>query len=144
MGLGPVGPAGVPGGGATTRARRRGGGFGLPGAGGDSAGEAGVAGAGTAAAAGPIAGLLALQESGAQTPPESTEARARRRAGEALDELSGLQIDLLRGGADTARLERLAELAGETGEAVPPALAELLAEVRLRARVELARRRGPR
>lgn len=141
MGLGPVGPAGVQGGGAAARARRRGGGFGLPGAGSDSAAEPGIAGTGTAGAAGPIAGLLALQESGGHAPPESDEARARRRAGQALEELSGLQIDLLRGGTDPLRLERLAVLANETDETLPPALAGLLAEVRLRARVELARRR---
>ena len=144
MGLGPVGPAGVQGGGAAARARRRGAGFGLPGASGDSAAGAGIAETGATAAAGPIAGLLALQESGGQAPPESGETRARRRACQVLDELSGLQIDLLRGGTDPARLESLAALAQEAGEALPPALAELLAEVRLRARVELARRRRPR
>lgn len=140
MGLGPVGPGAVQGG-ATGRARRRGGGFALSAGAGDSVAEGGAAEAGQASAAGPIGGLLALQESGAQAQPEGAEARARRRAGLALDELSGMQIDLLRGSGDPGRLERLAALAEEGGESLPPALAEMVAQVRLRARVELARRR---
>jgi len=94
--------------------------------------------AGGAAAAAPAApvGLMALQEA------DDAAARDRRGAGRARDllrELAGIQADLLRGGADPERLERLARLA--EGEAPPdPVLADALAGIALRARVELARR----
>ncbi|BDG73033.1 flagellar assembly protein FliX [Roseomonas fluvialis] len=81
-------------------------------------------------------GLLALQET---APAAERDARARRRADAMLDELSALQRDLLRGRADPARLRRLADLTqGET--AADPALAEAVAAISLRVRIELARR----
>lgn len=122
-------------GGSTAPARRvaRGaGGFALP---------EGAPDAASAAASAPgVPALLALQEAPAP-PAGQPEERARRRAGMALDELRGLQLDLLRGRADTARLERLAELAGPAEHVADPTLRAALAEVALRARVELARRR---
>lgn len=116
---------------AVRRAARGAGGFALTGR--SEAAE-------TAPAAAPVApsALLALQE----TPmAEPAEERARRRGQAALDELRGLQLDLLRGQADPGRLERLAGLAGSAGEAADPALRAVLAEIALRARVELARLR---
>jgi hypothetical protein len=121
---------------AAGRARRPGGGFALPPAPTDAAGEAG-----SAAAAVPLGGLLALQESGPRAAPESAEETALRRAGAALDALRALQLELLRGRADPARLEALAALPPQAAENLDPPLAALLGEVRLRARVELARRR---
>jgi hypothetical protein len=94
-------------------------------------------GAAATAAAAP-AGLLALQETGRV---EHDPARAGRRAAAMLDDLRGLQLDLLSGGSDPARLARLAALA-EGPEAADPALQAVLREVSLRARVELARRRA--
>lgn len=92
-----------------------------------------------ASAAAPV--LLAVQRSDpAPSPPEE---RARRQAETVLDELRGLQLDLLRGRADPAALARLAALAEPApGAVADPALRSLLAEVGLRVRVELARRRA--
>jgi hypothetical protein len=90
------------------------------------------------AAAGPVGGvtLLGVQEAGAAA---ERDARGRKRAAQMLDELTRLQAELLAGRADPAALERLASLA--TGEAPDdPVLAETLAAVSLRARIELARR----
>lgn len=115
---------------AAPRRPGRGGGFALPGApeSTEAASAAGVSGV----------SLLALQEAGAVLPdPE----RARRRAAQALDALRDLQLGLLSGGSDPARLERLAALAA--AEAVAdPGLRAILDQVSLRARVELARFRA--
>ncbi|WP_372618680.1 flagellar assembly protein FliX [Falsiroseomonas sp.] len=114
------------------RAVRTGAGFALP----DSA--AAREGAATAAA-GSVSALLALQEQGA--PVEPPGERAARRGNAALDELNGLQLDLLRGRDDPERLERLAALAGGAEAVADPMLRRTLQEISLRARVELARRR---
>ncbi|MDT8266848.1 flagellar assembly protein FliX, partial [Roseomonas sp. DSM 102946] len=61
-----------------------------------------------------------------------------RRGTAMLEELAGFQADLLRGRADPDRLRRLAGLS--EGEMPPdPHLAEALAAISLRAKVELAR-----
>lgn len=88
-------------------------------------------------AAGPVAlGLLALQEGDAAA---ARDQAARRRAESILQELQGLQHDLLQGEAGMKRLERLA--ACETGElGADPLLRDAVQAVVLRARVELARR----
>lgn len=128
VGLGGIGRMAAP---AGPRApSRNSGGFRLP--------TAEPQGAGEAAAAGALAplGLMALQESG--------DAAARNRRGAAraralLKELAALQAEMLRGGTDPERLARLAELA--EGEApADPGLADALAGIALRARIELARR----
>ncbi len=99
------------------------------------------AGSGAAAAAASAAGavglpLLALQEAGGRS---ARDAAARRRASSILDELQGLQAELLGGRSDPARLARLAALeAGEEG--ADPGLREAVRAVALRARIELARR----
>ncbi len=107
----------------------RAGGFGVPSVAAEAAGVA------ASAALAPVC-LLALQEAG---PAEPDSGRARKRAAAALDELRGLQLDLLSGAADPARLARLAALA-EAGPGCDPALGAVLREVSLRARLELARR----
>jgi hypothetical protein len=117
---------------APRRVTRGPGGFALP----DGAGETPQA-QGTAGVA-PV--LLALQEDGAR---RSRGRRSAAWASLALEELQGLQLDLLRSGPDPARLERLAALADSAG-AAEPALAGLLEDVALRARVELARYRAAR
>ena len=67
------------------------------------------------------------------------EAGEAARARDLLRELSALQAGLLRGGPDPAGLQRLAALA--EGEMPPdPVLADALAGIALRARIELARR----
>jgi hypothetical protein len=79
--------------------------------------------------------LLALQET---APAAERDARARKRGEELIEELSALQLALLSGRADPARLRRLATLS--VGEAAAdPGLAAAVAGLQLRARVELAR-----
>ncbi|MBR0680755.1 flagellar assembly regulator FliX [Roseomonas eburnea] len=129
-----VGIRGV-GAGAATRAGRgtrgAGGGFRLgPGA------EASEPAAAQAAAAPSAIGLLALQET---APAAERDARARRRGEAMLGELAALQVELLSGRVDPARLQALAALA-EGEAAADPMLAESIAAISLRARIELARR----
>lgn len=134
MAVGPMRAAGFSGVQAG-RARRGAGGFALPEAGEDPFAPAGVA------APPALGGLLALQDSNAPERPEAAADRARRRASMALDELRGLQLDLLRETpGDAARLGRLEALAAAPEADLQPQLGALLAEVRLRARLELARR----
>jgi hypothetical protein len=113
---------------------RAGQGFSLPAAGSGAGAGAGVA---AAPAVGPLGlSLLTLQEGGEAA---RRDAAARQRAETLLEELAGLQLDLLGGGADPTRLERLAALApGDAG--ADPGLRVVVEGVVLRARVELARR----
>ncbi|HEV7267415.1 MAG TPA: flagellar assembly protein FliX [Falsiroseomonas sp.] len=114
------------------RAARAGAGFTLPDT---AAAREGVA----TTAAGGVSALLGLQEQSA--PVEPPGKRAARRGQATLDELNGLQLDLLRGTDDPARLARLAALADGAEAAADPVLHRTLQEISLRARVELARRR---
>ena len=128
-GVGAAGGAGRPG--AAAPARH--GGFRLP----DSVSPERAAEAAPVSAALP---LLALQEAGDAS---ERDRRARRRGEAILADLGALQLALLDGrdpGAILGRLEALA--AGEA--AADPRLAEILDEVRLRAKVEAARRSMPR
>lgn len=83
-----------------------------------------------------LGGMLALQEaeSGAVRDRE-----ARRRGQDILAALVRLQRALLEGHRDIAALRALAELAEEIPAAADPALRQAVADVALRARVELAR-----
>ncbi|MGG5808787.1 flagellar assembly protein FliX [Falsiroseomonas sp. CW058] len=116
---------------APPRRGGRAGGFGLP----SSAPESQAA-AAMAAVAPPS--LLGLQEAGAVAPDAG---RAGRQAAAVLDELRGMQLDLLSGEADLGRLSRLAALAAGLRTVAGPALDATLAGVALRARLEIARRR---
>ncbi|WP_424812747.1 flagellar assembly protein FliX [Roseococcus sp. YIM B11640] len=101
-------------------------------------GEGRAESAGAAEAAGLSGALLGLQSG--WTDAERDDA-ARRRGNAALEELSALQLALLSGRADPARLRRLAQLAeGEAG--ADPSLREVLQAISLRARIELMRRRA--
>ncbi len=111
-----------------SRSRRGAGGFAVPAGGVEQA-------ACTASAASAGIGLLGLQEV-----PERPEDRARRRAGALLQELRALQLDLLRGGLDPARVARLQAVAAEEA-GLDAGLAAILAEIGLRARIEAARAR---
>lgn len=106
------------------------------------AGSEAAANAGASGVAAPVGlGLLALQEHGDAGAREraARDQAAQRRAESILQELQGLQRDLLRDGVDTKRLERLAAL--ETGEdGSDPFLRDAVQAIVLRARVELARR----
>jgi hypothetical protein len=122
-------------GGGTVAGRRvaRGGAFGL------RPSEAPESRAATAAEAVAAPALLGLQEQAAPAPDDH---RARRRAAAVLAELKGLQLDLLAGRQDAERLARLDALAAQPGGAADPALGAALDELRLRARLEIARRRA--
>ena len=106
-------------------------------------GANGAASATTAASATAAVGglsLLTVQEDGDRP---GRDAAARRRASSILDELQGLQAELLGGRPDPSRLARLTALqSGEEG--ADPRLRETVRAVALRARIELTRReRGP-
>jgi hypothetical protein len=116
---------------APRRAARASGGFRLP--------ETEAAATAAVPAGEGLAALLAMQESGGVA---EAEQRARRRGQRVLDALRDLQLGMLRGGVDQARLEALAALAETAGEIADPALRAVLAEIALRARVELARHRA--
>jgi hypothetical protein len=123
--IAPIGPGAGP-----PRRPARGGGFAL------AAGAPPPA-DGSAAVVAPS--LLLLQEAGPATPDP---ARAARRAAAALDELRGLQLELLSGAADPARLARLAALVDGAESSGDPELKAALKAVALRARLEMVRRRG--
>jgi Class II flagellar assembly regulator len=84
-------------------------------------------------------GLLGLQESGEEA---ARDQAAARRANFLLDELQGLQADLLGDGANPLRLARLAAL-GEGDDGADPGLRDAVQAIALRARIELARRGWP-
>lgn len=129
-----VGIRGVGAGAATRGAkgpRAAAGGFSLT-AGTEASGPAGAQGIAATAAI----GLLGLQES---APAAERDARARRRGEAMLRELAALQVELLAGRIAPDRLRALASLA-EGEAAADPALAEAVAAIALRARIELARR----
>ena len=81
-------------------------------------------------------GLLQVQELG---PPGERDARAFRRGEDMLKELKALQLELLEGRADPARLQELVRLT-EGEKPADPGLAEAVGAIALRARLELARR----
>lgn len=127
-----VGVRGVSGGIAMGRGgvrRGAGGGFSL------GAAAMGAAGAAHGTAPAQAIGLLALQEAG---PAAERDARARRRGEAMLQSLADLQLGLLGGTIDPARLRALAA-ADPAEDAADPGLAAAVAAIRLRARVELAR-----
>jgi hypothetical protein len=81
------------------------------------------------------AALLAVQQDHAAPGDHPADRQARQ----TLAELDGLQLDLLRGGADAARLQRLAALADSAHPIADPALRQAAQAIALRARVERAR-----
>ncbi|MCU0987385.1 MAG: hypothetical protein MUC89_21005 [Acetobacteraceae bacterium] len=82
------------------------------------------------------ASLIALQETIAAG---ERDREAKGRADAMLDELAALQRAMLGGGISPARLAALAALADQPGLAADQRLAEVVAAVSLRAKVELAR-----
>lgn len=131
------GLGGVSKGGATAATRgakpRPASGFPLGGAGANAA----ATGAAAASALAPVGlSLLAAQEGGDRS---ARDEAARRRAASILDELQGLQTELLGGRPDPTRLARLAAL--QTGDGgADPILRGIVDAVALRARIELVRR----
>ena len=125
------GLGGVPAPPASARTARGAGGFRLA----TGPGAAAEVAASAAAAPAAAVSLLGLQECGAVA---ERDARARTRGLAMLSALAALQAGLLRGAVDAGLPARLAAL-GEGEAAADPALAALLAQVTLRARVEMAR-----
>jgi hypothetical protein len=81
--------------------------------------------------------LVVLQEA-----PGDREARRRalKRAGDMLDQLEGIRLDLLDGAVPAPRLEALVRLVRLQRDQInDPRLAHVLDEIELRARVELAK-----
>ena len=97
----------------------------------------------TEAVSGPVAtapldSLLALQEVGDQG--GGGNARARHRAELMLERLEEIRTGLLLGAIPRSQLQDLARVAQETRETfVDPALGDLLDDIELRAKVELAK-----
>ncbi len=89
------------------------------------------------ASLGKVDALLALQE----VPDSLTgEARARQRGEDLLDELERLRLGLLAGALPHEQLVRLNHLLSERREQIhDPGLAAIVAEIELRAAVELAK-----
>jgi hypothetical protein len=103
---------------------------------GGGADEAREANASTGVSAATAIGLLQVQE---LAPAGERNARAFRRGEDMLRELKALQLELLEGRADPARLQELIRLTqGE--KPADPGLTEALEAIALRARLELARR----
>lgn len=88
---------------------------------------------------GDVASLLALQAIPPQDPRERRR-KAVRRGFDLLDVLEGVKLDLLGGGVPVERLERLVDLLGRHEPSGDPGLDDLVADIELRARVELAKR----
>lgn len=88
---------------------------------------------------GDIASLLALQ--GVAVPEDAREKKRKavRRGLDLLDVLEGVKLDLLGGGVPTDRLERLVHLLGQRRPSGDERLDELVDDIELRVRVELAK-----
>jgi hypothetical protein len=91
------------------------------------------------AGAGPIEALLAIQEVDA-IDERGPGTRARQRGVELLDRLEELRLAMLSGGLTTDRLRELATIVAQGRERTDdPGLDQVLEEIELRARVELAK-----
>ena len=89
-------------------------------------------------AVGDIASLLALQSIPKEDPRERRK-KSVRRGLDLLDVLEGVRIDLLGGGVAPDRLERLVGLLADREASGDDRLDALIADIELRARVELAK-----
>jgi len=105
----------------------------------DSSAAPAVSGGAIAAPVHNVDALLSLQEVGDST-SDRGNARARRWGEDLLDRLDMLRLGILSGGIPRADLERIASMVGaQRLRATDPRLAEVLGEIELRARVELAK-----
>ncbi len=134
---GPGRADGVQSGGPTKRAGASGSAFSLP------TGEATTRAAAPTLAGttgiGDLASLMALQ--GVVVPEDAGEKKRKavRRGLDVLDVLEGVKLDLLGGGVATDRLERLVDLLGQRRPSGDDRLDDLVDDIELRARVELAK-----
>lgn len=105
---------------------------------GESGGGAAVVGAGltgTAALSG-LDTILALQEVARDI---GSRKRAIRRSHEVLDKLDEVKVGLLNGTIDAAALDRIVDLLSQREASGDPRIDEVMDEIDLRARVELAK-----
>ena len=86
-----------------------------------------------------IASLLALQGVPVAEDPRERRRKAVKRGLDLLDVLENVRIDLLGGGVASDRLERLVQMLGGRAPSGDDRLDALVADVELRARVELAK-----
>lgn len=86
-----------------------------------------------------IAALLALQGVPVAEDPREKRRKSVRRGLDLLDVLERVRIDLLGGGVPSERLERLVQILGDRGPSGDDQLDALVADIELRARVELAK-----
>jgi hypothetical protein len=108
--------------------------------GGSAVAAAGVAGAGAAAQVSSLEALIALQGLGG---PLERRRRAVGRAGDILEALEGLKLDLLEGRLSTSAIESLTRaVADQRILTEDPQLEALLDEIETRAAVELAKLEG--
>lgn len=131
---GPGRTGGIQGTGTTRRAEGTGATFRLPEQ--EQAGRSTVVGGPIGAT--DVASLLALQSISSQDPREKKR-KAVRRGLDILDVLEGIRLDLLGGGVPPERLERLVGLMGGREATGDERLDGLVADIELRARVELAK-----
>jgi len=87
----------------------------------------------------PAAGIDALLALQSIEDPLQARRRAIKRGRNLLDALEGLKTDLLAGRVGESRLNRILALVGQAKLETDPELEELLADIELRARVELAK-----
>ncbi|MDK9696702.1 MAG: flagellar assembly protein FliX [Siculibacillus sp.] len=86
-----------------------------------------------------LAALMALQGVPVAEDEREKRRKAARRGLDLLDVLDGVRLDLLGGGVPSERLERLVQLLGKRTPSGDERLDALVADVELRARVELAK-----
>ncbi len=92
------------------------------------------------AAAVPLDALLSLQEALAGGIGEEAQRRARKHASDLLTKMEEMRLGILSGELDASVLDGLSRLVRQHREQVEdPALADILAEIDLRAQVELAK-----
>ena len=121
--------------GAGATARRSGVGFSLS-LGSDTAAPARTAGSAPAMSLCDLQSLMALQ---AYEDPAERKKRVVRRGFDMLDVLEGVKMDLLVGRVSPDRLERLVSLLGRKGTSGDPRVDQLMEDIELRAKVELAK-----
>ncbi len=88
----------------------------------------------------PVDALLAIQEVDPVQAKDDRRWRARRRGERLLDQLDEIRLGLLSGGVAAGRLDEIAALVAEKrGSDDDPALGQVLDEIELRVKVELAK-----
>jgi hypothetical protein len=104
-----------------------------------SLGEKTSQGTGSAGASAPLATLDAILQLQSQEDPGERRRKSARRGHDLLDGLDKLKAALLGGKVPAADLGRIARTLSEAGQSGDPALDGIIAQIELRAKVELAK-----